>query len=68
MLVDRKEKWDRLMVRHPRWADKTMEQLRGADYALRVLHTSTIIRGQAIEVVEELIGQVRAEMKVKAES
>lgn len=57
------QKWTRLLVRHERWQKLTGDQLKGADFGLRVLHTSTAVRGEALAVLEMLMGQVRAEMR-----
>ena len=45
-----------------RYEKLTHEQLQGADYALRILRTSPVIRGQALEVLDGQIAEVRDEM------
>lgn len=45
-----------------RYNNLTMDQLRGADYALRLLRTSFVIRGEALKVLKEQISEVREEM------
>ncbi len=47
---------------HPtRWKKLTNEQLRGADYALRVMHTATVVRGEALAILEAMMAEVREE-------
>jgi hypothetical protein len=40
-----------------RWAYLSVDQLLGAEYALRLLRTSPRIRGTALELVDDLIAQ-----------
>ena len=44
------------------YSNLTMEQLRGADYAFRLLRTSVVIRGEALKVLDDQISEVREEM------
>lgn len=51
------------MTEDKRWNTLTEEQLQGADYSLRILRTSVLIRGQALALVDELILDIRDEMR-----
>jgi len=46
----------------PPWKRLGFEQLNGAQFALRYLRTSTIIRGEALAIVDDLIREIREEM------
>ncbi len=46
-----------------RWKKLTDEQLRGAEYAMRVVRTSPRIRGLALEMVDMLLEELHKEMK-----
>ena len=48
-----------------RWEFLTFEQLRGADYALRVLRTSVVIRGEALKLLDEQISEVKKEREIR---
>lgn len=48
------------------WEKLSLEQLRGADYAIRRLHTSPVFRGQALALLREQHAQVAEVMKAKA--
>ena len=44
------------------WKKLTDEQLQGANYALRLVHTSPRIRGGALELINGLINETTQEM------
>lgn len=48
-----------------RWHKLTDEQLRGADFALRVVYSSTVIRGEALAIMKGLMKGARAEMDTR---
>lgn len=43
------------------WTKLTPEQLEGADYALRVLHSSPVFKGRALEIIKEQQAMVVSE-------
>jgi len=49
------------------WGKLTDEQLRGANYALRVVRTSPRIRGAALDLVDSLIADAQPRSKVPEE-
>ncbi len=49
------------------WGKLTDEQLRGANYALRVVRTSPRIRGAALDLVDSLIADTHPRSKVPEE-
>lgn len=51
-----------------RWHKLTNEQLRGADFALRVVYSSTVIRGEALAIVKALMMGARTEMSTRKAS
>ena len=48
------------------WNKLTLEQLHGADFAIRRLHTSPVFRGRALEILVEQHAEVAAAIKAKA--
>jgi hypothetical protein len=50
-------------IAHPtRWKKLNLDELLGADYALRMFRTSPLLRGEALKLSEELINEVRMEI------
>ncbi len=45
-----------------RWSKLTDEQLQGASYALRIMATSTAVVGGSLEVLREMVSDVRREI------
>jgi hypothetical protein len=50
------------MTPKKRWGKLTDEQMQGANYALRVIHTSPVFRGECLEIVKELLQETYLEM------
>lgn len=50
----------------PPWNRLTYEQLNGAQFALRYLRTSVLVRGQALSLVDDLTNEIREEMIKKS--
>ncbi len=48
-----------------RWVRLTNDQLKGANFALRVLHTSPRIQGAALVLLKDLIKETYAEMGMR---
>jgi hypothetical protein len=46
-----------------RWGGMNLDQLIGADYALRIFRTSPILRGEALKICDALIDEVREKIK-----
>lgn len=46
-----------------RYDKLTAEQLKGADYALRLLHTSPVFRGRALEIIVDQHAAVQERIK-----
>ena len=51
-----------------RYQQLSYAQLQGAEYALRILRTSVVIRGRALEILDEQLLEVREEMNIKFET
>lgn len=49
----------------PRWQKLDDKALQGANFALRVVHTSPLVRGVALEMLRELITETYEEMQVR---
>ena len=50
-----------------RWKKLNLDELLGADYALRVFLTSPLLRGETRKQCEELINEVRTEINARPE-
>ena len=50
-----------------RWKKCNLDELIGADYALRIFRTSPLLRGEALKQCEELINEVRTEINARPE-
>jgi hypothetical protein len=55
-------------IAHPtRWKKLNLDELLGADYALRMIRTSPLLRGEALKLSEELINEVRMEINSRTD-
>ncbi len=50
-----------------RWKKCSLSELVGADYALRIFHTSPLLRGESSKQCIELINEVRTEINSRPE-
>jgi hypothetical protein len=50
------------IARPTRWKRLNLDELLGADYALRMIRTSPLLRGETLKLSEELINEVRMEI------
>lgn len=56
-----------LLEHPPRWKKCNLDQLLGADYALRIASTSLLFRGEARKQLTELINEIRVEINSRPE-
>lgn len=55
------------ITRPKRWRHCTIEQLVGADYALRMFMTSPVLRGEARLQCADLVNEIRREINARPE-
>jgi hypothetical protein len=48
-----------------RWKKCNLDELLGADYALRIFRTSPVLRGEALKISEDLVNEVRTEINAR---
>ena len=54
-------------IANKRWKKCNIDELVGADYALRLFRTSPVLRGESLKLCEELINEVRTEINCRPE-
>ena len=54
-----------MMTKNTRWKKCNIDELIGADYALRIFRTSPVLRGEALKQCEELINECRMEINAR---
>lgn len=52
-------------MRHKRWKKLSMDELRGAHFALRVVRTSPTIRGRGLEILDGLLVEIASEYNAR---